>query len=100
MTKTLTLTEPEFQLLGSIIGHCILGRDPSIGLVYDKLVNLNNNWRFSLPDIDLTRSSPSKIFLTGPMTGQVVSFNVPHAHAEALNNKIHELIRLNGGVVV
>jgi hypothetical protein len=63
MNYQLSLTADEFQFLGSLIGHHVIGTHPCPETIFQKLHALNNNQSFDELNAD-TRA----LYVRGPLT--------------------------------
>lgn len=99
--KRLELSDAEFQLLGSLIGHCFCGIHPVLPKLYDHLYELNGQISFDPPVMDVEKSSDGLIYLLPSMIGKVVSYNIPAGRAaERCRAEIEDVIRKYSGVMI
>lgn len=98
--KTITLSDEQFQLLGSLIGHCFCGDHPQLMNIYNVLREQNDSESFPEPPVDQTRNSGYPVYLQAPMVGRVISFNIASARNERLTRELVLVIKQHGGEVI
>jgi len=98
--KTITLSDEQFQLLGSLIGHCFCGDHPQLMNIYNVLREQNDSESFPEPPVDQTKSHSDRLYLQAPRMGRVISFNISSVRNERLTRELVAVIKQHGGEVI
>ena len=98
--SSLLLTPDEQKFIGSIFSHCLVGTDPLVTSIYQKLQNLNDHQSYPLPDLDLDHSTRGYLYFRAPMVGKVISYNVQKKNEHQVHDEIVKLIKRLGGEVI